>query len=144
MTPEEEKDVIRRVVEALSAVTDDKGEPLYKEVIVAADHPELGVGGPAGGDVYWRESFGYRGSRFLTEDGAFARTRLGAGHGFDSREPDMHTAFCAYGGDFLPGRIPGVKSIDVAPTVADFLGIPAPKNHTGTTVLAPLLSAPPN
>lgn len=141
--PEQEQDVIRRIIDAMSKATGADGELLYEEILVASDHPELGIGGPAGGDVYWKEQFGYRGSRFLTEDGAFSTASLGAGHGFDSREPDMHTAFCAYGEAFPAGRIPGVRTIDVVPTIADFLGVPAPAHHTGTTVLAPLTEALP-
>ena len=143
VTPEQEPDVIQRVVEAMSSATGADGQPLYEDLLIASEHPELGVGGPAGGDVYWKEQFGYRGNRFLSDDGAFSRASLGAGHGFDSREPDMHTAFCAYGTDFDAGRIPGVRTIDVVPTIADYLGVTAPANHTGTTVLAPLLDALP-
>ena len=143
VTPEQEQDVIERVIEAMSSATGADGQPLYEDLLIAAEHPELGIGGPAGGDVYWKEQFGYRGNRFLTDDGAFSRASLGAGHGFDSREPDMHTAFCAYGNDFSAGRIPGVRTIDVVPTIADYLGVSAPANHTGTTVLAPLMEALP-
>jgi len=141
--PEQEQDVIRRIIEAMSKATGADGKSLYEEILVASEHPELGIGGPAGGDVYWKEQFGYRGSRFLTDDGAFSKASLGAGHGFDSREPDMHTAFCAYGEAFPAGRIQGVRTIDVVPTISDFLGVPAPAHHTGTTVLAPLTEALP-
>jgi arylsulfatase A-like enzyme len=53
----------------------------------------------------------------------------------------MRTVFCAVGPAFVGHRIGSARTIDVAPTVADWLGIPAPAQSRGRSLL-PALRAP--
>ncbi len=68
---------------------------------------------------------------------------LGA-HGYDpARVPEMHGIFVALGRGVPPGvRLPRVRSIDVAPTVAKLLGIEAPASSEGSPISLLTPSAP--
>jgi predicted AlkP superfamily pyrophosphatase or phosphodiesterase len=44
-------------------------------------------------------------------------------HGYDPERPEMHASLLAYGPLIAPGKIAGARLIDVAPTVATWLGI---------------------
>ncbi len=86
---------------------------------------------------------GDRGARF----GGLARFFGGAlgAHGYDpARHPEMHGIFVALGRDVPEGaRLPRVRTIDVAPTVAKLLGIEAPAQSEGAPIAALTASAPP-
>src|SRR5690606_40582158 len=89
-----------------------------------------GMGGPAGGALYYATAPGVRwwsdprGPVIVDAD-------IDVGHGFPPEEPDMWTAFCAEGGEFARRRIGAVRTTVVAPTVAQWLGIPAPAHAGG-------------
>jgi hypothetical protein len=57
-------------------------------------------------------------------------------HGYDAaRFPDMHGIFVALGRGVAPGaRLPRVRAIDVAPTVARLLGIAPPAQSEGAPI----------
>lgn len=48
-------------------------------------------------------------------------------HGFDPRRPDQQAAFFAWGRGVRPGRLPRLRMIDVAPTVAGLLDVRLPE-----------------
>jgi predicted AlkP superfamily pyrophosphatase or phosphodiesterase len=81
-----------------------------------------------------------RGARFGGLARLFGRS-LGA-HGYDpARFPDMHGIFVALGRGVRKGaRLPRVRAIDVAPTVARLLGIEPPAQSEGVPI--PLERAP--
>ena len=83
------------------------------------------------------------GSRFGGLARLFGRS-LGA-HGYDpARFPEMHGIFIALGRGVPAGvRLPRVRAIDVAPTVARLLGISAPANSEGAAIEALRPPAPP-
>ncbi|HUF30445.1 MAG TPA: hypothetical protein VMM77_07235, partial [Gemmatimonadaceae bacterium] len=64
---------------------------------------------------------------------------LDAGHGFLSTSPDMHTVLCAYGAAVAPGRSSPARTIDAAPTISEWLGMPAPRDARGLSRLGDLL-----
>jgi predicted AlkP superfamily pyrophosphatase or phosphodiesterase len=76
--------------------------------------------------------------------GALSRLFGGAfgAHGYDpARHPEMRAIFLALGRGVPPGaRLPPVRALDVAPTVAALLGIGAPAQSEGVPV--PALSVP--
>jgi predicted AlkP superfamily pyrophosphatase or phosphodiesterase len=76
-----------------------------------------------------------RGSRFGGLARLFGRT-LGA-HGYDpARHPEMNGIFVALGRGVAAGtRLPRVRAIDVAPTVAALLGIAPPAQSEGTPIV---------
>lgn len=128
-------EVIAKIVAALESLTDENGERVVERVYIASEHPELGIGGAAGGDVYWETARGYSPSRNVNGDSAVnPNGRISAGHSHASTSPDMYTVTCAFGQHFPARRIPGSRLIDMAPTVADYLGIPAPKHAVGQSL----------
>ena len=58
-----------------------------------------------------------------------------ANHGFPSIDPDMYTVFCAEALAFPPRRHGPARTIDVAPTVAEWLGLGAMPTARGRSVL---------
>jgi hypothetical protein len=97
----------------------------------------LGIGGPAGGDLYFDTAPGYMPtSRYVAD--IFRPARRGAGngeHGFYPHRTKMKAVFFMAG----PGvrrnlTVPGVRQIDIAPTLARLLGIPAPRDARGHVV----------
>jgi arylsulfatase A-like enzyme len=86
---------------------------------------------------------GDRGARF----GGLARFFGGAlgAHGYDpASHPGMLGIFVALGRGVPHGaRLPRVRAIDVAPTVAQLLGIDAPAQSQGAPIAALTASAPP-
>jgi predicted AlkP superfamily phosphohydrolase/phosphomutase len=136
--PEDEARVLAAAEAALLAVRDPAGRPVVTRIYRPDEHPELGLGGPAGGDLYFATAPGVRWSPDPSGP-AISDGRIDAGHGFPSEDPDMWTAFCAEGAGFTPRRIGAVRTTAVAPTVAEWLGIPAPADAVGRSVLGELL-----
>lgn len=137
--PEEEAEVIAQVRAALEGVRSPDGERVVLRTFTPDTHPGFGIGGPAGGDVYWATAPGYR-SLSSTRGGAVtASSTLSGGHGFPPDEPDMYTVFCALGADFPAGRVPSERTTVVAPTVAEWVGLPAPADAVGRSILGALL-----
>jgi len=136
--PEEEAQVLEAVIRALEGVVGPDGTRVVTRIFTPATHPELGIGGAAGGDVYWGTAPGIRSVGSVRGEGALQSSFLTAGHGFPPDEPDMFTVFCAWGPDFPAGRIPAVRTTVVAPTVAEYTGIPRPADAVGRSVLAAL------
>jgi beta-lactamase class A len=137
--PEDEADVIDAVIRVLEGARGPDGQRIVPRIFTPDAHPEMGIGGPSGGDVYWGTAPGIRSSSSLRGAGILAPGFLTAGHGFPPDEPDMFTVFCALGGGagaFEPRRIPAVRTTVVAPTVADYTGIPTPPDAVGSSVLA--------
>jgi arylsulfatase A-like enzyme len=111
---------------------------------------ELRYDNPRGGDVVALAEpplallpASANGSRFGGLARLFGRS-LGA-HGYDpARFPEMHGIFVALGRGVPAGvRLPRVRAIDVAPTVARLLGISAPANSEGAAIEALRPPAPP-
>lgn len=135
--PEGEADVLAAAERALLAARGEDGAPIVTRTWRAAEHDSLGIGGPAGGDLYYELAPGYTWTAAaagpLTQSAAPS-----AGHGFPSVSPDMRTALCAEGAGFRPLRTGPARTIDAAPTVAAWLGIGPPPHATGRSLLPEL------
>ncbi len=138
--PEEEAAVIAAARAALEGVRGPDGAPVVTRIFVPSEDRALGLGGVAGGDLYWATAPGYNSGSGHRADRSAGPDRLRAGHGFPPDEPDMHTVFCALGEGFTPARIHGVRTQVIAPTVAEYVGSPPPADATGASVLAALQS----
>ncbi len=136
--PGEEAEVVEAIRSALESVRDASGGRVVTRTFTPATHPGLGIGGPSGGDVYWATAPGFRSLGFLRGDQVSAPSTLNTGHGFPPDEPDMYTVFCALGPDFPAGRIPSERTTVVAPTLAEYIGVPAPADAVGRSILASL------
>ena len=130
--------VKERVIHALSALKAPDGRRMVTAVYDASQaDPSLGIGGSEGGDLYLDIIPGYL---FHPQANATALTRprppLGSGgHVFNPRRPTMHAIFYAAGPAFKQGLvIPPVRTIDVAPTLSQILGIPAPADARGRII----------
>ncbi len=55
-----------------------------------------------------------------------ASTVYHATHGYDPRRPEMHASLLLYGPNVRHGTIVGARLVDIAPTIADWLGLPLP------------------
>jgi hypothetical protein len=129
--------VLSRVERALLAVRDSTGAAivtqLWRSTSAAAD--SLGLGGQAGGDLYYALAPGYY-PNASANGAAVSPMPLPRGeHGFPSVERDMWPMLCVLGTGASPKRIGAVRAIDVAPTVAEWLGISAPADSRGTSFL---------
>jgi hypothetical protein len=136
--PDSADEVARAVIAALRSVRDSAGTAVVTGAWIAAELDSLGVGGAAGGDVYFELAPGYR-SSWDTRGPVTTSSPIEGGHGFRSTAPDMQTVLCAYGEGIAPRRTGPVRTIDAAPTVAEWLGMPAPRDARGRSVLSELL-----
>ncbi|HZI19412.1 MAG TPA: alkaline phosphatase family protein [Pyrinomonadaceae bacterium] len=136
--PSEREEVLRRAAESLLALVDpETGRHVITKVFRPEETAGLGIGGPAGGDLYFDTAPGYMPSSRYVAD-IFSPGRRGAGngeHGFYPHRAKMKAVFFMAG----PGVrrnviIPGVRQIDIAPTLSRLLGIPAPKDARGHVV----------
>jgi predicted AlkP superfamily pyrophosphatase or phosphodiesterase len=132
--------VAERAAKALRQVTVPSGlGPIgvVRQTLVnptAAFTAQYGAGGELGGDVYLDLIPGYYLNPDVKATHAFGKrgpNRSGA-HMFDARRPELYAMFCAHGPAFGRGiTISEVRNVDVAPTAAHILGIPAPRQAQG-------------
>jgi predicted AlkP superfamily pyrophosphatase or phosphodiesterase len=132
--------VAERAAKALRQVTVSSGlGPIgvVRQTLVnptAAFTAQYGAGGELGGDVYLDLIPGYYLNPDVKAPHAFGKrgpNRSGA-HMFDARRPELYAMFCAHGPAFGSGiTVSEVRNVDVAPTAAHILGIPAPRQAQG-------------
>jgi hypothetical protein len=129
--------VLDRVERALGAVRDSNGAPIvtqiWRSTSPAAD--SLGLGGAAGGDLYYALAPGYYPNASASGAVVSAMSAPRGEHGFPSVERDMWPALCVLGTGASAKRIGPVRLIDVAPTVAEWLGISPPADSKGRSLL---------
>lgn len=125
--PEEREAVLAAATAALLAARDpESGVPLVTAVLRADRLTGLGVGGPAGGDLFLETAPGYypssRVTRRVTNP---VRSAVGmGGHGFAPFRSSMTAIFALAGPGVTPGRrLPVIRQIDIAPTVLRLLGV---------------------
>ncbi|MBA2670669.1 MAG: alkaline phosphatase family protein, partial [Gemmatimonadetes bacterium] len=127
-------EVLTRVEHALREIRGEDGEPIVTALWRSSDHPGLGMGGPAGGDLYYELRFGYDVSQD-TRGPLISTGRPEGKHGYPPMAADMRTALCMVSPMIGTRRIGAVQTIDLAPTVAEWLGIPAPQDARGRSLL---------
>ena len=131
---EKRKEVVDRAEQALRNVRDPQtNQPVFTAFFRPEDYQEkLGIGGPAGGDLYFELAPGFTTSDRTTGEMVTTLKVPDATHGFLSTRPEMLASFIARG-PRLPRRaqIATIRSIDVAPLVADLLGISPPAQAKG-------------
>lgn len=133
--PQEREEALARAAEALLAARDpENGRPIVTAVLPAAALGEMGLGGPAGSDLYLDVANGYYPSSASSRDVVMkGRSPIGSGeHGFFPQRREMHAIFFLAGPGIAKGRaVPPVRQIDVFPTLAHYLGIPSPQTVSG-------------
>jgi hypothetical protein len=129
--------VAQAAASALLAARGPADDRIVTRVWRPQPNDSLGIGGPAGGDVYFDLARGYYPSAAGSDSLVTPRTPTGS-HGFPSIDPDMRSALCALGPGIGGRRLPTARVIDAAPTVSDWLGIPAPADARGVSLLEAL------
>jgi hypothetical protein len=100
------------------------------------DGDRYGIGGPAGGDLYFDFAPGY-GASAREADSVAADVRPRGMHGFLPSRRDMQAILVMRGPRIAPGTQLGeIRIIDIAPLVAELLGFPAPPTFRGRAPLA--------
>ena len=133
--PDSVDTVVADVERVLRAARDSAGTPIVGRIYRAGtvEGDSLGIGGPAGGDVYFDLAPGYywgaAATGSLVQPMAFPQGE----HGYPSTDHDMQPATCMIGGS--KGRIGPVRLIDIAPSAAAWIGIDPPAQATGRSLL---------
>lgn len=128
--------ILDRIEAALLAVRDSAGTHVVPRVFRTGtvEGDSLGIGGPGGGDLYFSLAPGYYWNAGTL--GPMVDSLMPQGeHGYPSIDRDMHPALCIIGGG-QARRIGDIRSIDIAPSVAEWLGIAPPGNAEGTSILS--------
>lgn len=137
VSPDSVEAVVAAAEAAILAVRGEEGAPVVTRTWRVLGSDSLGRGGPVGGQLYYETAPGYVWRRDLTGVAA-GPARIGADHGYPSISPDMYTVLCASGPAISPGRIGPARTIDAAPTVSAWLGIAAPRDSRGRSLLGPI------
>jgi predicted AlkP superfamily phosphohydrolase/phosphomutase len=136
--PAEAAWLIQEAEVALREARGPDGRPVVTRLFRATEHDSLGLGGPVGGDLYYEVAPGYAWTSSTRGPVVEEMTDHDANHGFPSVSPDMQTVFCIEGVAFPAGHHGPARTIDVAPTVADWLGIRPPPTSRGRSILREL------
>jgi len=128
--------VLARVEQVLRAVRDSAGTPIITEIFRAGSPAgdSLGIGGPTGGDLYFGLAPGYYWGPVVTGAMVVPLAFPMGEHGFPSLDHDMRPLGCMVEAGVAGKRIGMIRSIDLAPSVADWLGIRAPADARGNSV----------
>jgi hypothetical protein len=135
---ERKEEILRRVREALSAVRDrDTGRPVVTAFYTPKEHGErYGIGGPASGDLYFDVLPGYSAGLPKGED-LVVETAPSGVHGFVPSRDDMLAMCMVRGPRFRAGAtLPRIRAIQIAPMIADVLGIGPPRDARGVSPVA--------
>ena len=133
VAPESMSTIVSRADSALRAVVGEDGAPVVVRTWHVREPDSLGRGGPTGGQLYYETAPGYAWSGGTNGPAAGAGP-IGADHGFPSISEDMHTVLCTSGPGIAARRLRPARTIDAAPTVSAWLGMPAPAHSRGTVV----------
>lgn len=130
VAPSDVDAVVDAAAEALLQFKDDSGKHLVTGVFRPRDSASLGLGGPAGGDLYFELAEGYYPSNRLNAKATSPYGEAGPGgvHGYFPYRRKMGAIFYASGGKLPKGRaLPIIRHIDVFPTLFKAIGLrPAP------------------
>lgn len=140
VTPSERPQVLGQIRRALGEVRDGGRQVITGSFDAAGpDGLAMGIGGEAGGDLYLDLLPGYDfDARLGAAEVITAREPFGT-HVFNPQRPSMRTIMALQGPGVAAGRrIGSVRTIDFAPTIAELLGIPAPRQATGRVLVEAL------
>ena len=147
VSPEEYPDVVAKVMDTLASLRDpETGEPVVGLIMTREEAEGLGLGGDFTGDVVFSLRPGYsperkirlsEGKLVIMEEVTPLKTITGT-HGDLPYYKELHAIFCAIGGGVIKGKIPPVRSVDVAPTAALILSISTPPDSLG--IQLPIIS----
>ncbi len=130
--PEERENVVRRIRELLFEIHDGERQVVTAVYDAGAEGDAMGIGGECGGDIYIDLLPGYEPDPKLGATELVAKREPHGMHGFNPLRPSMRTLMVVAGPGVRAGqRLTGVRIVDFAPTLAELLKVPVPKDATG-------------
>jgi predicted AlkP superfamily phosphohydrolase/phosphomutase len=132
VSPEERDDLIQRIRELLFEIRDGERQVVTGVYNAQTDGDAKGIGGESGGDIYIDLLPGYEPDPKLGAAELVAKREPHGMHGFNPLRPSMRTLMVLNGPGVQVGRqLHGVRILDFAPTLAELLKVPIPKDATG-------------
>ncbi len=132
VAPEQREELVRQVSELLIDVVDGDQRVVKNVYDAEISGAELGIGGPAGGDLYIELVPGYDFDPRTTSEPLITQVEPHGSHGANPEQSSMRTLMLFHGPGIAVGhRLQNVRIIDFAPTISGLLGFPAPKNSSG-------------
>ena len=132
---EERSDLIQRIREMLFEIRDGERQVVTGVYDTEDAGNAMGIGGESGGDLYIELLPGYEPDPRLGLPELIAEREPYGMHGFNPLRPSMRTLMVMNGPGIRPGRrLRDVRIIDFAPTLAELLRIPVPKDATGSVL----------
>jgi predicted AlkP superfamily phosphohydrolase/phosphomutase len=133
-----------QIVDLLASLTDpETGQRVFQRVLRQDELAGLHLDHPNSGDVFAQANPGYSLDGWRGNDLIFEPADYYGGHGYDSALPEMHALFIAAGHGIPPSEepIPPVRLVDLAPTIASWLGFDPALSAQGAPI--PALAADP-
>ena len=133
IVPSEERAGVVAEIRRVLAEVRDGGRAVVTGIFDAqVDGEAMGIGGEAGGDVYLDLLPGYDfDARVGASESILPREPFGT-HVFNPQRPSMRTILVLNGPGVAAGRrLSEARTIDLAPTIAELLGIGAPRDAKG-------------
>ena len=132
VSPEERNDLIQRIRELLFEIRDGERQVVTGVYNAQTDGDAKGIGGESGGDIYIDLLPGYEPDPKLGAAELVAKREPHGMHGFNPLRPSMRTLMVLNGpGIHVGHQLHGVRILDFAPTLAELLKVPIPKDATG-------------
>ena len=132
VSPEERNDLIQRIRELLFEIRDGERQVVTGVYNAQTDDDAKGIGGESGGDIYIDLLPGYEPDPKLGATELVAKREPHGMHGFNPLRPSMRTLMVLNGPGVQVGhQLRDVRILDFAPTLAELLGVPIPKDATG-------------
>jgi hypothetical protein len=134
--PTQRTRVVEQLRELLLNLRDGNSRIIHRVYDVETEGGRLGIGGEAGGDVYLEPIPGYEfdprwDAQASSGDLVSSRSPIGA-HGFSPDRRSMRALMVLNGPGLTVGRrFSEAQLIDLAPTLAKLLGLPAPQQASG-------------
>jgi predicted AlkP superfamily phosphohydrolase/phosphomutase len=141
IVPEQEITAVKRTVTSILLGIRDPmngAAPIRAVFDPEVDGEALGLGGPAGGDLYFDPAPGYyTQGGFSGDDVVIDTVKMGQGvHGAAPWRRNLQAMLFVVGPDVPRGARLGVfQGIDIAPTVAALVGAPPPRQSIGRAIV---------
>lgn len=133
----QKESVLKQAERVLLAVRDSVDKPVVTRTIWPKDAPDLGLGGPAGGDLYLDFQYGY-GPRNGRNDQLILDRKPGlnrGGHGFWPKGRKMQGIFYLSGPGVPHESLGLVPVVNIAPTLTRLMGVPPSSDFQGRSRL---------
>ena len=132
VAPDERKELARQVSKLLMEVVDGDLHVVKNVYDAEIRGAEMGIGGPAGGDLYIELVPGYDFDPRTAPGPLITQVEPYGNHGANPEQSSMRTLMLFHGPGIAAGRrLQNVRIIDFAPTLSGLLDFPAPKNSSG-------------